>query len=383
MNNNFGSNKHYLTLSYVAVSVLIIAVIIFCIYMIRGAFVPFVIGLILIYLFNPFLELIEKLIPINEKLRPRLTRILSVSFVAVLLISLITVAFVLVIPSLVNQSSELIKVLPELLANVVSSFENWSRQYIQDIPIGIRDEIDSSLANAGEMIIQAISEILSRTAVAVVNALTMVLGLVVLPLFIFYGLKDKEIIRSSVIGFFSGRSSDSCSSYVLRIIDRILGAYVRAQAAIAVFVGIIIATGLTLLNVDYGLVLGLTAGIFELIPIVGSYLGAVPVAIIVLATAPEKFIWVALLYLIVQGIQGGILAPRIQSSAMKVHPILFLVSIMIGSEIAGLWGVILGPPIVAATKELIAYFRDQNSQLIESNDAVTIIEDTKTLKEEI
>ncbi|MBR49671.1 MAG: hypothetical protein CL734_05575 [Chloroflexi bacterium] len=382
MNNNFGSNKHYLTLSYVAVSVLIIAVIIFCIYMIRGAFVPFVIGLILIYLLNPFLELIEKLLPINEKVRPRLTRILSVSFVAVLLVTLITIAFVLVIPSLVNQSSELVKVLPELLANVVSSFENWSRQYIQDIPIGIRDEIDSSLANAGEMIIQAISEILSRTAVAVVNALTMVLGLVVLPLFIFYGLKDKEIIRSSVIGFFPA-DFQIHAVHVLRIIDRILGAYVRAQAAIAVFVGIIIATGLTLLNVDYGLVLGLTAGIFELIPIVGSYLGAVPVAIIVLATAPEKFIWVALLYLIVQGIQGGILAPRIQSSAMKVHPVLFLVSIMVGSEIAGLWGVILGPPIVAATKELIAYFRDQNTQLIESNDAVTIIESTETLKEEI
>ena len=382
MNNNFGSNKHYLTLSYVAVSVLIIAVIIFCIYMIRGAFVPFVIGLILIYLFNPFLELIEKLLPINEKVRPRLTRLLSVSFVAVLLVSLVTIAFVLVIPSLVNQSSELVKVLPELLANVVSSFENWSRQYIQDIPIGIRDEIDSSLTNAGEMIIQAISEILSRTAVAVVNALTMVLGLVVLPLFVFYGLKDKEIIRSSVIGFFPS-DLQIHAVHVLRIIDRILGAYVRAQAAIAVFVGIIIAVGLTLLNVDYALVLGLTAGIFELIPIVGSYLGAVPVAIIVLATAPEKFIWVALLYLIVQGIQGGILAPRIQSSAMKVHPILFLVSIMIGSEIAGLWGVILGPPIVAATKELIAYFRDQNSQLIESNDAVTIIEGTETLKEEI
>jgi len=382
MNNNFGSNKHYLTLSYVAVSVLIIAVIIFCIYMIRGAFVPFVIGLILIYLFNPFLELIEKLLPINEKVRPRLTRLLSVSFVAVLLVSLVTIAFVLVIPSLVNQSSELVKVLPELLANVVSSFENWSRQYIQDIPIGIRDEIDSSLTNAGEMIIQAISEILSRTAVAVVNALTMVLGLVVLPLFVFYGLKDKEIIRSSVIGFFPS-DLQIHAVHVLRIIDRILGAYVRAQAAIAVFVGIIIAVGLTLLNVDYALVLGLTAGIFELIPIVGSYLGAVPVAIIVLATAPEKFIWVALLYLIVQGIQGGILAPRIQSSAMKVHPVLFLVSIMVGSEIAGLWGVILGPPIVAATKELIAYFRDQNTLLIESNDAVTIIEGTEMAKEEI
>ena len=380
MNNNFGSNRHYLTLSYIAVSVLIIGVVIFCIYMIRGAFVPFVIGLILIYLFNPFLELIEKILPINHKTRPRLTRLIAVTIVAVLLVTLITIAFVLIIPSLVNQSSELIKVLPELLANIVASFDSWTRQYIQDIPIGIRDQIDSSLANAGEMIIQAISEILSRTAVAVVNALTMVLGLVVLPLFIFYGLKDKEIIRTSVIGFFPADIQIHVV-HVFRIIDRILGAYVRAQAAIAVFVGIIIAAGLTLLDVDYGLVLGLIAGIFELIPIVGSYLGAVPVAIIVLATDPDKFIWVALLYLVVQAFQGGILAPRIQSSAMKVHPILFLVSIMIGSEIAGLWGVILGPPVVAASKELIAYFRDQNTQIVESSDQVAIIEDVKTLNE--
>ena len=380
MNNNFGSNRHYLTLSYIAVSVLIIGVVIFCIYMIRGAFVPFVIGLILIYLFNPFLELIEKILPINHKTRPRLTRLIAVTFVAVLLVTLITIAFVLIIPSLVNQSSELIKVLPELLTNIVASFDSWTRQYIQDIPIGIRDQIDSSLANAGEMIIQAISEILSRTAVAVVNALTMVLGLVVLPLFIFYGLKDKEIIRTSVIGFFPADIQIHVV-HVFRIIDRILGAYVRAQAAIAVFVGIIIAAGLTLLDVDYGLVLGLIAGIFELIPIVGSYLGAVPVAIIVLATDPDKFIWVALLYLVVQAFQGGILAPRIQSSAMKVHPILFLVSIMIGSEIAGLWGGILGPPVVAASKELIAYFRDQNTQIVESSDQVAIIEDVKTLNE--
>ena len=380
MNNNFGSNRHYLTLSYIAVSVLIIGVVIFCIYMIRGAFVPFVIGLILIYLFNPFLELIEKILPINHKTRPRLTRLIAVTFVAVLLVTLITIAFVLIIPSLVNQSSELIKVLPELLTNIVASFDSWTRQYIQDIPIGIRDQIDSSLANAGEMIIQAISEILSRTAVAVVNALTMVLGLVVLPLFIFYGLKDKEIIRTSVIGFFPADIQIHVV-HVFRIIDRILGAYVRAQAAIAVFVGIIIAAGLTLLDVDYGLVLGLIAGIFELIPIVGSYLGAVPVAIIVLATDPDKFIWVALLYLVVQAFQGGILAPRIQSSAMKVHPILFLVSIMIGSEIAGLWGVILGPPVVAASKELIAYFREQNTQIVESSDQVAIIEDVKTLNE--
>ena len=54
--------------------------------------------------------------------------------------------------------------------------------------------------------------------------------------------------------------------------------------------------------------------------------------------------------------QGAFLVPRIQSFAIKIHPLLILVSIVIGSEIGGLWGVILGPPVAASTKELIVYF---------------------------
>jgi len=63
-----------------------------------------------------------------------------------------------------------------------------------------------------------------------------------------------------------------------------------------------------------------------------------------------------LLYLGVQLFQGAIIVPRVQSFAMKLHPLMILISIVVGSEIAGLWGVVLGPPVAASIKELLIYF---------------------------
>ena len=95
---------------------------------------------------------------------------------------------------------------------------------------------------------------------------------------------------------------------------------------------------------------------FEFIPIVGAWLGLIPALVVVLSTGADKILWVLFLYGGVQLIQGAFLVPRIQSFVIKIHPLLILVAILIGSEIGGLWGVILGPPVAASTKELIVYF---------------------------
>lgn len=71
--------------------------------------------------------------------------------------------------------------------------------------------------------------------------------------------------------------------------------------------------------------------------------------------------------------QGAFLVPRIQSFAIKIHPLLILVSILIGSEVGGLWGVILGPPIAASVKELIVYFSN-----IKKNDEVNEVISTRS-----
>ena len=145
---------------------------------------------------------------------------------------------------------------------------------------------------------------------------------------------------------------------------------IRDRFTLAAVVWVLISIGLMLMSVKYAVLLGAVAGIFELVPIVGAWLAVIPTIIVVLSTSPEKILWVLLLYLGVQLFQGAILVPRVQSFAMKLHPLMILISIVVGSEIAGLWGVVLGPPIAAAAKELIIYFNNppQYGILAEENE---------------
>ena len=340
----------------VSLYVFIGLVVCFGLYLVRGALFPFVLGIVLTYILNPFVNFFEKFIPLRNS-KPKLARALSIAIVTLSSFLIIAGGLLLVIPPMFKQSSELIADIPNLIRDARTTVESWNTEYASNIPEEIRVEIDRLLENGGEILLGAFRGLLSRTAVAAVHALTLVVGLVVLPLFVFYFLKDRESVRESFVEVFP-TDIQIHVVYVLRILNRIIGAYVRAQFTLAAVVWALISIGLMLMSVKYAVLLGAVAGIFELVPIVGAWLAVIPTIIVVLSTSPEKILWVLLLYLGVQLFQGGIIVPRVQSFAMKLHPLMILISIVVGSEIAGLWGVVLGPPIAASVKELIIYFNN-------------------------
>jgi len=311
-------------------------------------------GIVLTYILNPFVNFFEQFIPLKST-KPKLARALSITIVIVTAFLIITGSLLLVVPPMFKQSSELITNIPSLITDARTTVESWNKEYASNIPEEVRVEIDRLLENGGEILLGAFSGLIGRTAVAAVHALTLVIGLVVLPLFVFYFLKDRETVRESFVEIFP-TDTQIHVVYVLRILNRIIGAYVRAQFTLAAVVWVFISIGLMLMGVKYAILLGAVAGIFELVPIVGAWLAIIPTIIVVLSTSPEKILWVLLLYLGVQLFQGAIIVPRVQSFAMKLHPLMILISIVVGSEIAGLWGVVLGPPIAASIKELLIYF---------------------------
>ena len=136
----------------------------------------------------------------------------------------------------------------------------------------------------------------------------------------------------------------------------VIGSYVRAQLISATIVGVFVFIGLFLLDVSFALTLGLLAGVLGLIPIIGAFIGAVPGLLVVLATDPGKLVWVALLYIVVQFVESNIISPRIQGRALRLHPIIIMITLIIASDIAGLWGVLVGVPLVAAARDVFAYF---------------------------
>jgi predicted PurR-regulated permease PerM len=145
-------------------------------------------------------------------------------------------------------------------------------------------------------------------------------------------------------------------------VNRVLGAYIRAQLTLGVVVGVVASLGLFLLGIKFSVLLGLVAGVTELIPIIGPLLGAIPGVFVALATSPDKVIWVVLLYAGIQTVENTVLVPRIQSHAVGVHPAIVMVALMVGSETAGLWGVLLSVPVTAVGRDVFTYFHAEWSE---------------------
>ncbi|MCH7554331.1 MAG: AI-2E family transporter, partial [Chloroflexi bacterium] len=106
----------------------------------------------------------------------------------------------------------------------------------------------------------------------------------------------------------------------------------------------------------FAALLGLIAGVFELIPIIGPLLGAIPGVLVALATSPADVPWVILLYAGVQLVENAFLVPRIQGRAVDIHPAIIMLLLVISSEVAGLWGVIVAVPLAAVARDVFLYF---------------------------
>jgi predicted PurR-regulated permease PerM len=149
---------------------------------------------------------------------------------------------------------------------------------------------------------------------------------------------------------------------IARIVDRVFGQWIRGQLFLGVTVGIATFLGLLILNflVDpvfgrFALLLAVSAGILELLPIIGPIIAAVPAVLLALTAGPEAAIAALLLYLLVQQVENNVLVPKIQGDAIELHPSAVMFSLVVGGAIAGLLGAILALPVTAAGRDVYRY----------------------------
>ena len=149
---------------------------------------------------------------------------------------------------------------------------------------------------------------------------------------------------------------------VLRSIERVLSQWVRAQFVLGFAVGLFTFIGLLVLSrfVDpifgrYALLLSVTAGILELLPIIGPIISAVPAVLLAATAGPEAVIAALVLYTLVQQIENNFLVPKIQGDATELHPAAVMFAIIIGGALAGLVGAILALPVAAAGRDVVRY----------------------------
>ena len=347
----------------VAIGILIVVLILYSAF---GALLPIIISVIVAEVLFPIVAFIEKRLPGHERY-PKAARITSIAIIYIAFLAIIALLIILTIPPIVQETREFIETVPEIYEDVKATLEDLAEQYDQQVPDDIKAQVEEWAQSIGGALGSAALNIGTKTLGRLAGTVSLLFGLAIVPFLLFYLLKDKEELLDGMYSVLPENVSRHTHN-VLSLIHGVIGSYVRAQAISASIIGGFVFLGLWALDIKFALTLGLLAGLLGLIPIIGAFIGAVPGVLVALATDPSKLIWVVLLYIVVQFIESNIISPRIQGNAVRLHPIFIMSTLIVASSIGGLWGVLVGVPLVAASRDVFAYFYKEWSATPESAD---------------
>ena len=321
----------------------------------RSALVPYIIALALAYLMLPAVNWVESLLQKLFRGRGRAAaRIIAIFLVYLLTAGLVVLFFSLVVPVIAQQFQVLWDSRDQLIAQGEALAVDIVAWYQRSVPVDIQTQVANLAQQAGGSLARGLQAGITSTLGFVTDTFGFVLGLVVIPFFLFYVLYDRAKVMHGALNLIPARfRADTLN--LIRVVDDILSAYIRGQLLLCLFIGVMATVGLTVLGVRFPAVLGLMAGVFEILPFIGPILGLVPAVIVAVIQAPLLGLWTLLLFLGIQQAENLFLVPRISGRAVQLHPAAIMVVLVLGNQIAGFWGLVLAVPVTAVIRDVFKY----------------------------
>ena len=173
------------------------------------------------------------------------------------------------------------------------------------------------------------------------------------PFFLIYMLKDHEKFIPAVAKFFKGERKVFVVD-LLKDLNYTLKSYIQGQVTVSVILGIILYIGYTIIGLPYTPLLVLFAGVANLIPFLGPWLSFTPAAILGIIDGPSTFIWVCVITLIAQQLEGNVITPNVMGKSLSMHPLTIIVVILAAGDLGGFTLILIAVPLYAVLKQLLA-----------------------------
>jgi predicted PurR-regulated permease PerM len=330
-----------------------LALVLWALWQASNALLPFAFGALIAYALSPVVDRIASL-SIFRAADETLRRGIAVAAIYVVLGLSGLWAGSMVVPLAAEQVVEFVNTLPATVDAAQTEGTLLLERYRQRVPLAVQVNLERTLNDASAAAASALATMAQRTLATVTSTIGLILGFAVTPFFVFYAMRDRGRAADSILAATPPTLRDDVRN-VMRIGDRMLARFLQGQLILGLVVGLAAFTGLRLLGVQLSLGLGVIAGVTELIPMIGPFLGAIAGLLIVLATDPAKLPWVALLYLGIQMAENYLLVPRIQGGAVQIHPAMVLVLLVVSGAVMGFWGLVVAVPLAAILRELFWY----------------------------
>jgi predicted PurR-regulated permease PerM len=310
------------------------------------SFVEALLTVLLYILFGAVIAFIAG--PVVQVLEDRLHTRRTAAIVATLLVGLAIIVGIgyLIAAPIVDEASQLSRQGPAII------------KQINDIATTVRSQLAShGIQLSGNGVGTTISsDVSSRVAGILLNVVTsmvtILLDILVTLVVAFWMLKDGEALRGGIVNLLPGRVRSE-ANFAFDAFGVVVGGYVRGQLFMAALLGIMAGLGCWAVGVPFPIVVAIAAGTFELIPLVGAFVGGAVAILLALTKSPATAVWALLLFILIHIIEGYFLAPRIQARFVRLHPLVTILALFAGIEVGGFLGAFVAVPLASLTAVFI------------------------------
>lgn len=306
-------------------------------------FIPFFIAGFITYLMHPVIERLHL---------SGMHRGVAVLIIYFFFFGGLGLAIYKTLPALIHQLRDLTENAPkysdqyrEWIGTMQSQTSRW--------PAGVQERLEEGI----DTLELALDELLTRVITVLLGFLNFILVIAIIPFISFYMLKDFNLLKKTA-WYLTPRQWRERGIRFLRDVDKSLGSYIRGQLTVCLIIGILASLFFWMAGMRYSLILGTIVGITNVIPYFGPLIGAIP-AVIIAATISVKMIIISLVIVFsLQFLEGNILSPLIVGKSLHMHPLIIMLALLAGGEIAGILGLILAVPVLAVVKVAFIHGRD-------------------------
>lgn len=311
-------------------------------YWVRGILGPFILGGATAYLANPMVTRLEK----RQVPRPAAILLVYLGFAVV-----VSLFFYTFIPSLTAELNQVLARLPRQTGRL----EDLTRGAVGDLkrlrlPVNLQEMINDIIRRSEQLFQQFAGKLVGF----ILGVFSRLFWFWLAPVLAYYILLDWDGIGKRSMEVVPGPYRPAFLLLVQEV-NGVLTGFVLGRLIVSAIVGLLMTMGFVALNIQFATLLGLTAGLFDLIPYLGPVLGAIPAMIFAFLESPWKALWVVVLFFAVNQLEAVFLAPRIVGGRVGLHPIVTIFALLSGGHLFGIAGVLLAVPIAATLRVLLTF----------------------------
>lgn len=322
----------------------IIGIIVFCIilYATRQILAPFVIAFIIAYALDPLVDKLEEW---------KLPRTMAIVFFLLSILIILTLTGMIIFPVIKLQVEKFVGDMPDYTVTIQQWFSPIFESVIKEDPARIKESISNLMEKIGNIppkLLASTSSLLWSGVSGMLNFIITLINLIIIPISCFYLLKDIDPIKEKIKALIPARYEKTVFDLTQET-NEVLGGFIRGQLTVAIILAVFYSIGLSIIGTPMSIVIGIIAGLANIVPYLGLLVGLVPAILLTVLQFHDAahLLGVLLVFGIAQAMEGMVITPRIVGDKIGLHPVVIMLAILAGGQFFGFLGILLAVPVAA------------------------------------